>query len=104
MMVVTYGSDYREWKLFSETRVEDPKQFVQFCRSSSKDDDGPDRVSHADITGLFTHDAHSALMLIGTSDWWSHYEGPIREGLWRPTSIRDAVDSIVPFYEPRPTN
>jgi hypothetical protein len=69
----------------------------------SMQDDGPDWVFNTDITGMFTHNAHYALMLIDTSEWWSHYEGPTREELWRPRQIGDAVDFIVQFYPPQPT-
>jgi hypothetical protein len=51
-----------------------------------------------EVISQFGQKAHCALMLIGTSEWWQHYEDPDRD-LWEPENLGE--DHVVRRGFPR---
>jgi hypothetical protein len=85
MIIQIARSDCRDWKLVFETGVQDPRAFgkfmMDFCTSEAESGE-----SESNVLSYFEHKEHCALMLISTSNWWKHYEGPDRE-LWQPETL-----------------
>jgi hypothetical protein len=94
MMIISPWSDYREWTLHFETGVKDPLEVARFMSAVCSVDG--ELVMSSEVISHWEHKAHCAVMLIGTSERWEHYEGPDRE-LWRPEGLGEDYSCCTDF-------
>jgi hypothetical protein len=98
MMIQNVGTDQQDWELLFETGVRDPLEFGDFMRSVRSDD--REAATLEEVRSHFEHKDHCALMLISTSEWCSHYEGPKRD-LWEPEVLGEDCETCRDFPMPR---
>jgi hypothetical protein len=74
--------------------VRDDEDFGRFCVALC-DDDAPN-TNKEQVMEFMTSERHVALIIIGTSTWWAHYEGPELD-IWQPEMLGEDDYCIYSF-------
>jgi hypothetical protein len=74
--------------------VRDDEDFGRFCVALC-DDDAPN-TNKEQVMEFMTSERHVALMMIETSTWWAHCEGPELD-IWQPEMLGEDDYCIYSF-------